>query len=301
MLIVHHHVFLDYSKEKEFRIRPHSDIQYGNADVDERALEKTIKETSEDPWCLSVGAGDLIDTDRPSTRAKRVAAYAGREAELTQDDMKRMNWLDTHFIPKMVRMCKSPNQKRGFGLIGEIDGHHYELYQSGMTSTEYILNKMRSKGVVGKYLGEMMSYIVLHVHFTNQPTLSPLRILIHLQHGAGGSQYISSDLTQLERKTSPYFEADIFIRGHSTKKYGALRPILYPSSSEKNPTLLEKTIVMVNTGGYLNGYGPGPKASYVEAMALAPVTLGHVVIHVKIRRDYTARHTHLYPEYTIEF
>ena len=58
---------------------------------------------------------------------------------------------------------------------------------------------------------------------------------------------------------------------------------------------------MVNTGGYMRGYGPGPKASYVEAMALAPVTLGHVTIRVKLRRDTVARHALMYPEYTVEF
>lgn len=298
MLIIHHHLYVDFPKEKSFRIRPHSDTQIGNPDTDMALVRRMVKETAEDPLALSLGAGDIIDTDRPSARVLRTSAYAGRESELAQEDMKRMDWLDHHIIPLWKPMVKSKNIKRGFGLLGELDGHHHEVYQNGMTSTEYLMRSLRDDGGHCKYLGEMMCYVVLHVHRVGQ-TKSEFTITIHLQHGAGGSQYISSDMTALERKTTPYFEADIFLRGHSTKKYGAMRPILYPSRSEDHPQLLEKTIVMANTGGYLRGYGPGAKANYVEAAGLAPVTLGHVVIHVKLCRDDLSG-KRMYPEFSVE-
>ena len=305
MLIVHRHLYVDFKKEKEFRIRPHSDLQFGNPDTDIDLVKRTIRETAEDPLCVALGAGDIIDTDRPSTRIRRITAYAGREAELTQDDMKRMAWLDKEVVPMFVSMADNPNVKRGFGLLGEIDGHHWEAYQNGTTSTEYLMNCVNNKlkredhNQKSLYLGEMMCYVILHVHGTNANSHQGFQIIIHLQHGTGGSQFLSGDMQKLERQTSPYFVADVFLRGHSTKKYAAMRPILYPSKSEDNPQLMEKTMLLVNTGGYMKGYGPGPKANYVESMGLAPVTLGHVVIHVKIKCD-SVRNSSYYPEYTIE-
>jgi len=296
---------MDFKKEKEFRIRPHSDIQWGHPDVDARLVQRLIDETASDDMCVSIGAGDLIDSDRPSTRIKKIIAFAGRESELSQDDMKKMSWLDKEVVPMWAKMAASKNWKRGFGLIGEIDGHHHELYRNGMTSTQYIMRQVRNKikydpkNPLCRYLGEMMCYVVLHVKDTRPKSQQSFTITIHLQHGVGGSQYIATDMTKLERQTTPYWEADIFLRGHSTKKYAAMRPMLYPSRSRINPELKEKTIVMANTGGYMKGYGPGPKPSYVEQFALAPVTLGHVVIRVRLRKD--GKHNdNTYPEFSVE-
>jgi hypothetical protein len=311
VLILHHDLFLDFRKEKEFRIRPHSDTQLGHPDVDVPLVKQMIKEMADDPLAVSVGAGDIIDSDRPSTRLKKLVAFVGRDGELSQDDMKKMAWIDKEVYPMWLKLANAKNIKRGFGLLGEIDGHHHELYRSGLTSTQYLMRKLRDQlsdvnpkaSPTCRYMGEMMCYILLHVYDISggkKKGNQNFTIVIHLQHGNGGSQFISNDIPHLERKTSSYFEADIFLRGHSTKKWAAIRPQLYPSRSRSNPQLQEKTIVMVNTGGYLRGYNNDARANYVEHKNLAPVTLGHVVIHVKIRRDKT-RNGNAYPEFKVEF
>lgn len=302
MLIKHFDLHLDFAKEKEFRIRPHSDTQLGSEDVDLELVKRDMKEAASDPLCVILGAGDILDSDRPTTRAKRVAAYAGREAELSQDDMKRMAWIRQDVLPLWLPLMKSPNRKRGFGLLGEIDGHHYELYQNGMTSTQYLMRLLREKSdvpLLGQYLGEMMCYVILHVHDIKDSKKS-FEIVIHLQHGSGGSSFIGSDIGKLEKGATTYFIADVFLRGHSTKKYAALKPILYPSRSRENPQLFEKTLVMANTGGYMRGYSNGPKANYVESAGLTPVTLGKVVIHVKIKRTGSDGKNFYHPEFSVE-
>ena len=144
MLIIHHNLYLDFRKEKEFRIRPHSDTQLGHPDVYMELVKEMIKETADDPLCVSLGAGDIIDSDRPSTRLRKLAAFIGRDAELSQDDMKKMAWIDKDVYPMWLKMARSKNLKRGFGLLGEIDGHHHELYRNGQTSTQYLMRKLRN-------------------------------------------------------------------------------------------------------------------------------------------------------------
>lgn len=309
MLILHHHVYVDFAREKSFRIRPHGDTQLqpdednGYNPVDMNLLKKDFTEASKDPLCITFGVGDIIDSDRPSARTIRTAAYAGREGELTQDDKKRQEWIAKHVLPLWRPLVMSPNAKRGFGLIGEMDGHHHERYQNNTTSTEALLTMLRPfshKAARPRYMGEMMAYIIVHVHDTNPRTKHGFNIVIHAQHGQGGSSYIGNDMASLEKKTSSYFMADMFVRGHSTKKWAAVRPMLYPSKSEDHPQLLEKQLVMVNSGGYLRGYHPGPKAGYVEAAGLNPCTLGSVVIHVKIHKD-SVRNSSVYPEFRVEF
>lgn len=309
MQIFHHHIWVDFAKEKSFRIRPHGDTQLqparddGYNPVDMHLFERDFAETAKDPLCLSIGVGDIIDSDRPSARVLRTAAYAGREGELTQDDKKRQDWIDRSVFPYWRPLVQSPNASRGFGLIGDLDGHHHEHYQNNTTSTEYLMQKLRQfthKNARARYLGEMMCYVIIHVHSTNGKSHQGFNIVMHVQHGQGGSSYIGNDMASLEKKTSNYFVADIFLRGHSTKKWAAVRPILYPSKSETHPQLQEKQIVMVNTGGYLRGYHPGPKAEYVEHAGLNPCTLGSVVIHVNIRAD-GLRSGNVYPEFRVEF
>ena len=91
MLIVHHTIHMNFAKEKEFRIRPHSDIQWGHRDVDMDLVNKMISETAKDDMCISLGCGDVIDSDRPSMRMKKIVAFAGRDDEIDQDDMKKMD------------------------------------------------------------------------------------------------------------------------------------------------------------------------------------------------------------------
>lgn len=300
---------MNFSKEKEFLIWPHSDLQLqpdednGYNPVDMALLRKDFAEKAKHPLCVSLGAGDIIDSDRPSARTIRTAAYAGREGELTQDDKKRQEWIAKHVLPLFKPLVQSQNAARGFGLIGELDGHHHERYQNNTTSTEALMTMLRPfshKSARPKYLGEMMCYVILHVHDTNPKSHSGFKITMHVQHGQGGSSYIGNDMAHLEKKASTMFVGDVFLRGHSTKKYGAIRPILYASKNEDYPQLLEKQIALVNTGGYLRGYHPGPRAGYVEAAGLNPCTLGSVMLHVKIRRD-GIKSGSVYPEFRVEF
>ena len=296
MKIVHRRLYLDFSKQKSFRIIPHADLQLGHPDVDLSLLKRDIEEASNDPYCVTLGLGDLIDSDRPSARIIRTSAYAGREDALRQEDEKKQAWIDKKVIPLLLPLTQSPNTKQGFGLLGELDGHHHEQYQDGTTSTQYIISRLKELNpeATCSYLGEMSCYVILHVHDIKD-TSHTFTLVVHAQHGTNTGSFIGSDLSNLEKKSSAYFEADIFLRGHSTKKYAVPKTLLYPSRKETAPYLMQKTIILANTGGYMKGYGNSEKASYVERAGLMPVALGHIIVEVFIRKD-KAHNSSVYPE-----
>src|SRR5262249_53370394 len=118
------------------------------------------------------------------------------------------------------------------------------------------------------------------------PGLGPRLVTLWLHHGSGGGSKVSAPLTKLENLL-PYWDADIFMIGHMTKKAAAPISRIAPMWRGKLPVLVEETIHLVGTGGWLKGYaersraGTIPRGGYVEQRMLNPVQLGAPIVTIK--------------------
>lgn len=250
-------------------LRPVCDFQWGAAGFDEDLFQQMYREAVADRHSLTIGLGDYVDSWRPTIRERFQNAMSG--------DVGAQEQLDNMHRDHMDKLIKKLHLKElfsaGYGCLGLLDGHHYLKYLNGDTSTKYLC---RVLGV--PYLGEMSAFVRMSFSSKNEKSKSIGDLVIHAQHGEGGSQYIASDTAKIERKTIPNFEADIYLRGHSTKLYSGGTDVLHITKSEP-PRLIAKPKVWLNAGGFMRGYLEG-ETTYVEKKMLAPAKLGYGVVHI---------------------
>lgn len=271
MMIVEHFIYDDSAKT--WNLYPFGDLQFGASGFREDLWNTFKNDVLKDRDALTVGCGDYTDLFRPTIQGRFEGALAGnKDAAIQLEDLHKDHM--HKIIDKLKTVVRKDN------CLGLLGGHHDMDYRSGITSTQYLCENL---GV--KYLGRSAIILVKfrpRSYFRNLGKHGTSKVLkIHAQHGSGGSSYVSSDLANLERKTMPYYNADIYLRGHSTKKSIA-KTIEYDASEGSPPYLIEREKVLINTGGFMSGYEEGTGASYVEKQNMAPASLGWVKLAIKI-------------------
>lgn len=256
---------------RTYRIRPFGDIQFGSKGFDNFLWERYVKEVVEDEDGFTIGMGDYTDLFRPTIRGRlRGIVCDDDDASENFDDLHRKHM-------EIVAKKLVPVVKAGRGCLGLVDGHHFYTYSdTRMTSTQYLCNMLQADtGKKVPYLGEMSAFIAMK--FLHSKT-GNTNLVIHTQHGEGGAQYIGTDMAKLERRTAPSFQADLYLRGHSTKLYAGGHDILMPSP--KGSGVIHRSVLLVNTGGFMRAYD-GLRASYVEKKMMPPARLGWATVHIK--------------------
>ncbi len=203
------------------------DVQEGSRSTLTDMVEYWIEQILADPCDSAVIIpGDLEDEDRPSTRARRAAAFADRPEVPERDADKHMAWLDKMVIPRYVRL----HQGTKFGIIGVLAGHHWTQLTPAMNSVQYIcLQVQKQTGKPVRYWGEMSAFLTLHFRQKLASGFGTRGVMKvgHIQHGEGGGQTKGSSLAKMDR-TAQGFYADFYIRGHDCQivaaKYAQLRP-----------------------------------------------------------------------------
>lgn len=275
---------------RTYRLRPFGDLQYGSKGFDRGLWDRFVEEVKADKDGMTIGLGDYTDLFRPSLRGRIDGSFVGDE-----DSKDNFNSLHRKHMEKVAEML-APVIKAGIGCLGLVDGHHYVYYQdTQMTSTQYlcmVLKDMTSRVV--PYLGEMTAFVVVRFMWGRYRIghgQASMPLVIHVQHGEGAANFSSTDLIKLERKTAPSFQADLFLRGHSTKLYAAGHDVLYPAPKSSN--VLHKSILLVNTGGFMRGYDSGGRASYVEKKMLPPARLGWATVNIELTKNKFTERTFL--------
>ena len=280
--------FLQMGKATRLDLFPVGDLQYGVESFDKnlyRQFMEEYRESEADPRSVtaSIGMGDYSDYFRPTNRGK-IASMAGDDRDLLKglDDV-----LEPH-VRSVYHKIKDIFKPRT--CLGLLEGHHYFRFSDGTTTTQRLCSML---GV--PYLG-ISAFVVLHMKYRQYVWTQTL----HSQHGEGGASSAASDLPKLERGTMPFFEADLYLRGHSTKVYtapftrlGVMSPAKISNSNSLTPGVLigqpaaMKDIKgwMVNTGGFMRGYVDGDaEGSYVEKKRLAPAPLGYARVEMHLKR-----------------
>jgi len=260
------------NKKGEFILMPVGDIQYtgtrhDTADIDrlKRHVEWGVKH---DAWFL--GMGDYIDFASPSNRQriKAAALYDTAEDVIEETAIKMTD--------ELYNKALKGSEGRWLGLL---EGHHYTQLRDGTTSDQYLTRKLKSR-----FLGTC-AYIRL---VFPGGTTKKSNVLIWAHHGVGSGR-IGAPLNKLELLPT-YWDADIYLMGHQSKKVAAPLDRIYPVfNGNGRPHLNHRTLIIAGTGGfsraYLQGHCQGntPRGGYVEKGMLSPVALGGIVVKIRPR------------------
>ena len=237
---------------------------------DEELFKQLKAEIAADPFPIVIGMGDYCDNFRPTVRMKIETMTADDKdfrSVLDDEARRRLN-----VITDLIAPIFKP--KRGV-CIGLLRGHHLYEFADGVNSDQKLCGTFKCR-----YLDEM-AYIrvVFSINGRHQS-----EIIIHAQHGDGGAGMTGPDISNLERKTVPYWDADLYLRGHSTKRWAA--PFLEYKMSRQHkgpPHLVQKTKWAVNTGGFMRGHLNG-QSTYVSRKNMPPANLGYTVVAVDLTR-----------------
>lgn len=254
-------------------LMPFGDLQKGDEGFRQDLFDRWKRDALEkNAWII--GMGDYSNTFRPTIN-KKIQQVMNEDAEAHYE-------LDTMVMKEMQELADELKPFKS-KIIGLLEGHHFFTLQTNMTSTQYLCQLLRVP-----YLG-FVACIQLVIRRNNGTRHN---VDIFATHGCGGASSQSLDLANLERKIMPYWDCDIFLRGHSTRVYGVPgAPLNYFISGQgKNNDLkiMKKQRWLVNCGGFMDGYVKG-KSSYVEQKNLAPCALGYVSIefHFASKKDCT--------------
>jgi hypothetical protein len=255
------------SGKKKVTIRPFGDLQFGTAGFQEGLWQRWVKEAKADDGAVIIGMGDYSDSFRPTIQKRLRGMFV--------DDSSAAEQLDEMLLKQTQNIAErlSPVKDK---IVGLLEGHHFHRFNnSDITTTQYLCQLLKVK-----YLG-FVSCIQLVIR-TDPNTSRPLNIFA--THGSGGSKYSYSDASKLERDIMPFWGADLFIRGHSTKVYAVPGSPMYEFSENVRqdcaPLKVHKrNRLLVNTGGFMEGYVQD-KSSYVEEKGLPSCALGYATIEV---------------------
>jgi len=246
-------------------IEPHIQWTDRNNSFNVKKWNKMIKRVLGDKHTFLFFAGDITDDDRPSTRARKAAIFSGEDRS---QSLSASNMADRLAISKFILPLLMPVKER---ILGAIDGDHFQLYRDGTTSTQYIFKEL---GIPNVYIGRRMGWIRL-LFLDSKKTLE-YRIL--MRHGRGGTGKIGSDINKLIT-SNMQFEADLFIGGHTHKKWCYSEPTMYLSGNK----IKTKTRMYCRAGSLFNSYGDG-LYTYAEDAEYPPLSTGFPRIEITLGR-----------------
>ena len=230
-------------------------------------------ETVHGTWVMRQGVQIAITGNSPSNRQALRAAALYDNAQQVIDDAAR------HLVQEVYEKALKPSKGRWLGLL---EGHHFTQFRDGTTSDQMLCQMLNAP-----FLGTS-AYVRL---VFNRTKTSKASLLVWCHHGVGGGRRLSGPLNQLETLPA-YWDADIFLLGHHTKKVAAPLDYMTPvfsGAGKTGPRLLHRTKILACTGGFMRGYQPGrrdgnvPRGNYVEQKMLNPVALGGVIIKIRPR------------------
>ena len=261
----------------EIQIMPIGDVQLGSRGVDLDRLKMQIawaneQTTAGGPPVYFIGMGDYIDVMSPSNRE------AWRSTRLYDSVRQAMEDKATELENEFLRLVAG-TEGRWLGLL---HGHHYFEHEDGTTSDTRISTALRAP-----YLGSC-AYVSLTFSAKESGINSnkSLRCVIWCHHGAGNGMTPQAPLNRLVT-VAGYFEADIYLIGHQTKKPVVPMPRIYMSDHAPYRLIARKKI-LAGTGGFTKGYEVGstniggrPEGSYVEQGMMSPVALGSILLKIR--------------------
>jgi len=247
---------------KPIYLIPFGDIHRFAPLCDDEKWFEFIEWARKKPNCMFLGMGDYFDFLSFNER-KAMSQILHESSYKTIEEM---------IVSHTDSLIKEIEFMRG-KIVGFIEGNHYGVLESGISTTQYMCEKLKTK-----YLG-VSSFIRLSFIFGRRRSAS---IDIWAHHGRGASRLCGGSINTVEQMCN-VGEADIYLMGHDHKKSVALKTRLSLNGSGKL-TLHQHKILLGRTGSFLRGYVDG-EPSYIARGAMAPTDLGTLKIELTPKRD----------------
>jgi hypothetical protein len=249
---------------EETLVMPIGDVQVGAQGVEKDRLRRHL-EWGMEHGAYFLGMGDYVDPMSPSNRD------AWRSIKRYDSVTRAMQDKAEEHVDEFLQITRG-TEGRWLGLL---HGHHYFDFEDGTTSDTRICQALEAP-----FLGTCAAIILRF-----QRGKTSLRCVIWAHHGWGGGKRQSGPINNLE-DVAGWFEADVYLMGHQTKKPAVPKPRIYVS--DRPPyRLVAKKKILAGTGGFYQGYLVGsklnglPHGTYIEEAGLPPVSLGGVVVRIR--------------------
>ena len=239
------------------------DIHIGSPAFQEKAYDELAYIAKHDPFAYFICPGDVTDDDRPTTRLLRRQMFNDRQEALEQEDIQHLTWLDNYVVPRLNKLLKPAR------TLGLLDGDHYRVYSTGLTSVQYICAKNKIP-----YLGSGQALMRLNFKYKNGGVST---VKIHIHHGKGSGVTEQADIIQLQKISYQWPGVHIFIRGHSHKPKFVPCPYYY-DSKERPPQVHMKEGFLVNAGSFRGGLIMN-KTDYAEQNNYSPTSSRCPILH----------------------
>ena len=243
---------------------PFGDVHRSSSNCSVTRWKEFLKWAQKKERCYFLGMGDYDDLASGSERDILGNNKIHDSTKLTIENLYNHN--TDRFLDEISFMKGK--------LIGMIEGNHFGLFESGMTTTQKMCESLGCK-----YLGGSS---VIRLKLKKGHFIADVDIFAH--HGKGAAQTIGGDMNAVD-KMSNVVRADIYAMGHSHGKGAIPKPILQLNQSDLKPQLIHKKQWFVRTGSFLKGYEDGTE-SYIAKGVMRPADLGVVKIELTPTTPY---------------
>ena len=230
---------------------------------------------------IYIGLGDYMDFLSDSERWNWTTM---KKHETTDDAVRDM------IEQKCLEFIDEIDFMKG-RTIGLLEGNHYFDFPSGVTSTQFMCEKLGCK-----YLGGVAT-IKLFIEQLDEKAKNSVSVDILASHYGTGGTLMGSPLNSLERMMK-VFSGDIYLQGHSHQRVA--HKTAQPMYLNKFGKLRAREMVLCNPGSYLRGYIDG-KESYAVKKVARPVAIGQVYIELKPKRSFSKEENDRYVEFRITY
>jgi hypothetical protein len=270
MEYVEKRIDLEQHPKGEVTILPIGDVQSGVPASDLTRLRRHMNWGASNR-ALFLGMGDYVDMASPSNRRSLKAATlydsvtSALEAKAQED------------VGGFLEAVGGSEHM----WLGLLQGHHFMELEDGNTS-----DTMIAQALGAPFLGDS-AMVRLIFNDTSDCDGNPVSATIWCHHGRGSGNKAGSPLNTIEQ-VARGFNADIYLMGHQHKKVAAPTDELFFSSRGQ---LLHHTKLLACTGSFLKGYlensmlGGRASGTYVEKGMMAPVSLGGIVIRLRVIQE----------------
>lgn len=239
---------------------PFGDVHYKNPQHHAELWSEWLEWAKNKPRSMFIGMGDYLEWFSDSERRGIESINLHRSSKMTMDDFAK-EICDSFF--ESISFMKGK-------VLGMLEGNHFYQFQNGMTSTQYLCQKLSCK-----YLGAT-GFIRIKFDYENGNKGSKVDVFVH--HGKGAARLVGSSLNTVQQMAE-CAEADIYLMGHDHKKSVGMSSRLKLTDGRTGLHLKDKKVLYARTGSFLKGYDP-EKPSYVAKALLNPTDLGTVKIEL---------------------
>lgn len=219
-----------------------------------------------------IGMGDYDDLASASERIILT------DKKLHESSLKTLDGLYKYHTDRFYDEIKFMKGR----CIGLMEGNHYAELQSGITTTQYLCEKLECK-----YLG-VSTFVRLQFRYNNFKSV----IDIWGHHGKGAARLIGGSLNTVEQMAESA-DANIYLMGHDHKKSIAPGEKLVLQSGNGSLRLKVRKMLFGRTGSFLKGYEPEVK-SYIVDRGFKPTVLGVIKIEMTPKRKRTTKEESFY-------